>query len=244
MRTWYTLGLRCKLVNVISKEPARRLDPAKVVDSALAIADDEGPGYVTLRRLAGQHEVTPMALYRHFKDKDDLLAALGDRLLADVVLPEPNDEPWDRQLQQVLTAFVTALRAHPRLADLTLRRILVAQPGLAMAERAMELLTEGGFSVDDAAEVGRQAICTLIALVTNDPIAQEVSDPIAREDSLRRKRASLGALPPRKYPLVTAAADTLVCPTSTDGYYSLGIDLVVAGIRGVLEEGVLEEEEK
>jgi TetR/AcrR family tetracycline transcriptional repressor len=53
---------------------------------------------------------------------------------------------------------------------------------------------------------------------------------------LRRKRASLAALPPRKYPLVTAAADTLVCTKSTDRYYELGIGLVVAGIRGVLNE--------
>jgi hypothetical protein len=136
----------------------------------------------------------------------------------------------------VLTAFVTALRGHPRLADLTLTRILVSEPGLALAERTMELLTEGGFSVDDAAEVGRQSICSLITMVTYDPITREVSDPIAREDSLRRKRASLAALSPRNYPLVTAAADTLVCPTSTERYYSIGIDLVVAGIRGVLEE--------
>ena len=128
---------------MITKESGRRLDPEKVVDSALAIADDEGPAAVTFRRLAGQHEVTPMALYRHFKDKDDLLAALGDRLLADVVLPEPTDERWDKQLHKVLTAFVTALRGHPRLADLTLVRILASEPGLAMAERTMELLTEG-----------------------------------------------------------------------------------------------------
>ena len=221
---------------MITKETARRLDPAKVVDSALAIADDEGPAAVTFRRLAGQHDVTPMALYRHFKDKDDLLAALGDRILTDVVLPEPTDERWDKQLHKVLSAFVTALRAHPRLADLTLVRILVSEPGLAMAERTMELLTEGGFSVDDAAEVGRQSFCSLIALVTTDPIAREVSDPVAREDSMRRKRASLAALPPRKYPLVASAADTLICPTSRDRYYALGIDLVVAGIRGVLNE--------
>jgi len=221
---------------VITKETARRLAPEKVVDSALAIADDEGPAAVTLRRLATQHGVTPMALYRHFKDKDDLLAALGDRLLADVVLPEPSEERWDLQLRKVLTAFVTALRAHPRLADLTLARILVSEPGLAMAERTMELLTEGGFSVDDAAEVGRQSICSLISLVTTDTMAREVSDPIAREDSLRRKRAHLAALPPRRYPLITSAADTLICPTSRDRYYALGIDMAVAGIRGVLAD--------
>jgi AcrR family transcriptional regulator len=216
---------------VITKE---RLDPDKIVDTALAFADDEGPAAISFRKLAAQHGVTPMALYRHFKDKDDLLAALGDRLLADVVLPEPTDEPWDQQLHALLTAFVTALRAHPRLADLTLPRILVAEPGLALAERALALLVEGGLPVDDAAEIGRQSICSLIALVTTDPIAREVNDPEAREASLRRKRASLGALSPEQYPLVTSAAGALICPSSRDRYYAVGIDLVVAGIRGVL----------
>nr|WP_202886745.1 TetR family transcriptional regulator [Kribbella sandramycini] len=212
------------------------MDPQKVVDSALTIADEEGPAAVTLRRLAQLHGVTPMALYRHFKDKDDLLAALGDRLLEDVVLPAPTDEPWDKQLHAVLTAFVNALRAHPRLADLTLLRMLVAEPGLQIGERTMELLTQGGFSVDDAAEIGRQSICSLITLVTTDPITRELGDPEQREDSLRKKRAALGGLPPRKYPLITAAADTLVCPTSTERYYGLGIELVVAGICGVLKK--------
>ncbi|MEV4266796.1 TetR/AcrR family transcriptional regulator C-terminal domain-containing protein [Kribbella sp. NPDC049584] len=220
---------------MITKETSRRLDPEKVVDSALAIADDEGPAAVSFRKLAAQHDVTPMALYRHFKDKDDLLAAIGDRILADVVLPAPNDERWDEQLHTLLTAFVTALRGHPRLADLTLPRILITEPGLALSERALELLVQGGFTVDDAAEVGRQAICSLISLVTTDPIAREVSDPEAREASLRRKRASLGALSPERYPLITSAAGALICPESRDRYYEIGLDLVVAGIRGIRE---------
>lgn len=220
---------------MITKETSRRIDPEKVVDSALAIADDEGPAAVSFRKLAGQHDVTPMALYRHFKDKDDLLAAIGDRILADVVLPTPNGDRWDKQLHALLTAFVTALRRHPRVADLTLTRILIAEPGLALAERALELLVEGGFTVDDAAEVGRQAICSLISLVTTDPIAREVNDPEAREASLRRKRASLGALPPERYPLITSAAGALICPESRDRYYEIGLNLVVAGIRGLLD---------
>jgi AcrR family transcriptional regulator len=174
-----------------------------------------------------------MALYRHFKDKDDLLAALGARLLADVVLPEAADEPWDEQLRAVLTAFVSALRAHPRLADLTRTQILVAEPGLALSERVLELLIEAGFPLDDAAEVGRQTISRLVAMVTSDPIAREVTDPEARAASVRRKQAALNALSPEKYPRITAAARTLIWPKSQDRYYEVGIDLAIAGIRGL-----------
>jgi TetR/AcrR family tetracycline transcriptional repressor len=227
----YTLGLRCKLVNMPTL--TKRLDPTQVVDSALELADTEGLDAVTLRRLAQLHEVTPMALYRHFADKSDLLNALGDRLLADIVLPEPSDAPWDDRLRQILTAFVDALRPHPRAAGLTLGRILIAEPGLEMAERTMELLVEGRFDPDYAAEVGRQSICSLITLVTTEPGAGEDPEPVAREQALRLKRAALSALDPKRYPLITGTADTLVCPTSTDQYYVLGIDLVVAGIRGV-----------
>ena len=71
----------------ISKETAKRLDPDKLAATALEIADAEGLDAVTIRRLAQLHDVTPMALYRHFSDKNDLLAAIGDRLLADIRLP-------------------------------------------------------------------------------------------------------------------------------------------------------------
>lgn len=217
-----------------SSQTAKRLDPLTLATSALEIADAEGLDALTIRRLAQLHEVTPMALYRHFSDKEDLLAAVGDRILADIALPEPNDDAWDVQLRAVLTAFVAALRPHPKAAGLTLFRILVSPAGLAMGERTMELLTQGGFALDDAAEVGRQALCSLITLVTAEPGASEDTEPVARADALRVKRASLAALSPNRYPLITSAADTLVCPASTDRYYALGIDLVVAGIRGVL----------
>ncbi|GAA0942958.1 TetR family transcriptional regulator ActII [Kribbella koreensis] len=216
-----------------SSPTTKRLDPHTLATSALEIADAEGLDALTIRRLAQLHDVTPMALYRHFSDKDDLLAAVGDRILADIALPEPTGEPWDIQLQAVLTALVKALRPHPKAAGLTLYRILVSPDGLALAERTMELLVEGGFSTDNAAEVGRQSVCSLITLVTAEPGATEDTDPVAREDGLRAKRASLAALSPHRYPLITAAADTLICPASHDQYYGLGIDLVVAGIRGV-----------
>ncbi|MGW4465574.1 TetR/AcrR family transcriptional regulator [Micromonospora sp. NPDC004704] len=221
------------------RDPAahRGLDPDKIVTSALAIADADGLSAVTIRRLAQQHDVTPMALYRHFRDKDELFAALAERLLAGVELPEPDDRPWDEQLRDVLAAFVAALRPHPNVAELTLTRILTSAPGLALAERTLALLQLTGLDLDQSARIGRQVLCSLVTLVSTEPGAEERGDREARDDAIHAKRTALAALPPRRYPYVVAAADVLICDDSSDDYYRLGLDLAVAGIRGVSPSG-------
>jgi AcrR family transcriptional regulator len=211
----------------------RRLEPDKIVASALAIADAEGLAAVTIRRLAQQHNVTPMALYRHFRDKEELLDAVAARIFADVVLPEPADAPWHQQLHEVLTAFIDALRPHPNSAGLTITRILASEPGLVIVERTLSLLADGGFSAEQAADVASQTLCSLVTLVITERGQNVVPDPEARDDEIRAKRATLAALPPRRYPHVVAAADALSFCKSADGYYSLGVDLLVAGMRGL-----------
>src|SRR4028119_2254718 len=55
------------------------LTPQAVVEGALALADAEGLGAVTIRRLAKELGVTPMALYWHFRSKDELLEGMAAR---------------------------------------------------------------------------------------------------------------------------------------------------------------------
>ncbi|MFI6263552.1 TetR/AcrR family transcriptional regulator [Micromonospora sp. NPDC051006] len=217
----------------------RGLDPEKIVTSALAVADAEGLDAVTIRRLAQEHQVTPMALYRHFTDKDDLLNALADRLLADVVLPEPDERPWHEQMRSVLAAFLDALRPHPSVARLTLPRILTSTPGLALAERCLALLREGGFDVPQAAEVGRQSICALVALVTAEPRVDPQPDQESPEEAISARRATISGLPARRYPNVVAAADTLAYCTDPAHYYRVGLDLAVAAMRGISPTAVV-----
>src|SRR4051794_24059712 len=96
----------------------KRLNRDQLITTALAVADPEGLGAVTSRRVAQLHGVAPMALYRHFPDKEGLLAALAGRLLAGAAVPEPDDRPWHEQLRDLLTGFIDALRPHPNAAML------------------------------------------------------------------------------------------------------------------------------
>ncbi len=63
------------------REQAARLDASRIVDAALTIAARDGAPAVTMRRLGAELGVDATAFYRHFRTKDDLLAAMAERLL-------------------------------------------------------------------------------------------------------------------------------------------------------------------
>ncbi len=61
-----------------------KLSRAAVVDRALELADTDGLDALTIRRLATELGVTPMALYWHFRSKEELIAGLADRVWGEI----------------------------------------------------------------------------------------------------------------------------------------------------------------
>ncbi|WP_327288599.1 TetR/AcrR family transcriptional regulator [Streptomyces sp. NBC_01198] len=209
----------------------KRLNRDELITTALAVADAEGLDAVTIRRVAQLHDVTPMALYRHFPDKDGLLLALAERLLAGAVVPEPDDRPWHEQLRDVLSGFLDALRPHPNAAVLVFNGMVTTEPGLAVTERALALMAQGGMSVERSAETASQILGSLVALAIAEPGRDLGPDPEANEDAVRARRATLLALSPRRYPHIVAAADALAACADQELYFDRGVDLIVTGIR-------------
>jgi TetR/AcrR family tetracycline transcriptional repressor len=204
-----------------------------VVGRALALADAEGLDALTIRRLAADLDVTPMALYWHFRDKDELIDALAEHLFRSVRLPDAEPEGWAEQLRASLAALVEALRPHPAVAGLARARILSGHAGLALAERALSLLDEAGFSTEEAAEIGSYLVAAVVTLVTAEPGAGHGPDPDVRDDAVRAQRAGLLSLSPHDYPHVVASADALAACTDDDAYFARGLDLLVAGVQGL-----------
>ena len=72
-----------------------RLSREAIVAAATALVEDEGPDALTLRSLGSAIGADPSAVYRHLTDKDELLRAVGDHLLRDVVDDLPGGRAWD-----------------------------------------------------------------------------------------------------------------------------------------------------
>jgi AcrR family transcriptional regulator len=98
-----------------------RIDRARVLSEALALADERDLGAVTMAALAQRLDVTTMALYRHVASKADLLDGLVEVLLAEAVQPAP-DLPWPERLAAFANDLRATARRHPSVFPLLLQR--------------------------------------------------------------------------------------------------------------------------
>jgi AcrR family transcriptional regulator len=174
----------------------------------LELADEEGLEALSFRRLAADFGVTPMALYRHVADRDDLLAAMSDLVLAEIEVPEQADDDWVRALRDVLQSSVTTYTRHP--AARRLSYLGFWSPGsLALTERLVRLLTDAGFTEREG-------------LV----IIQRLSD------------AALGEVwsIPGRPPSDLATLDAEPRPATPEDPRMFGIDVVLAGARALADE--------
>ena len=144
------------------------LNPAAVVDRAIAIVDAEGLDALTVRKVAEAFGVTPMALYWHFANKDALLEAVGDAVIAD--LKTPADElGLEDYLREAMTALVDVMRAHPSATPLVPQRLLVNDAGRDLTERVLDKLATAGFSVEQSAAIAHYALIIAMTLVVGEP---------------------------------------------------------------------------
>ena len=86
-----------------------------VVSAAIAAIHEGRYESMTIRSLAAELGVAPMTLYRHIRDRDDLLDEVTDRLLAKTWRPSSKHETWQDWIRD---------------AAMRLRRLLVAQPAV------------------------------------------------------------------------------------------------------------------
>lgn len=206
-----------------------------VADRALEIADAEGLEAVTIRRLATELGVTPMALYWHFKTKDDLLDGLADRVLDTVVLPGRSAD-WAADIRAALVALVTAMRPHPQAAHRVADRVMAHPKGLELTETALATLSGAGFSPTAASYLAMQALRTAVAMVTADVVDDSGQTAEERDAHLRSKQAMIASLDPARYPAVVAHAEAMTYCDDPEVLFDLGVDLFVAGLRGLAPE--------
>jgi TetR/AcrR family transcriptional regulator, tetracycline repressor protein len=204
-----------------------------VVEGALVLGDSEGLEAVTIRRLAKELGVTPMALYWHFRSKDELLDGMAARIFEEVSLSVDASARWQGQLRALLGSMLGVLRAHPSSAILLSTRTVSSQGSLRATEVVLDVLRRGGFSPAEATQIARHALSTVVNLVSGEPgvVAREESGELL--DARQRARLFLESLPPERYPRLVESAVPLSEGVEPDAYFAFGLDLLLAGIEAM-----------
>jgi TetR/AcrR family tetracycline transcriptional repressor len=218
-------------------EDRARLSKTAVVDQALALADALGLDALTMRRLAQELGVTTMALYWHFRSKDELLTALGDRVWAEIDIELDPGADWSAQLRGLLESLVQMLRAHPCASKLLLSaKKLHSDSALQATETALAVLQRGGFDPAHASEIARNAMWTGLMLVMSEPGYDPGLTPEQRAEEQRQSLIRLAMLPPGRYPCLVAAAGPMTACDEPEFHYQFGIDLFIGGVVAVADQ--------
>ncbi|MGX6607975.1 TetR/AcrR family transcriptional regulator [Micromonosporaceae bacterium Da 78-11] len=211
---------------------SERLSKAAVVERALRLGDEEGLEAVTIRRLAQELGVTPMALYWHFKNKDELLLGIVDHVLAGLRADRTATDPWPKQLRAMVEVLVAVMRAHPSLPDL-LHSVEKSRASsfTRATDDALALLTQAGFTVEEAYWVAMYLMQGAIGLVSGQPDCP-ISVPADQVDEWRRqKRLELERLPADQFPMMVAFSACYATEPDPERYYAFGVDLLMSAVE-------------
>lgn len=120
-----------------------RISREAVLDSTLALAEERGLDAVSMRSVAADLQVTPMALYHHVRNKEDLLDGLVERLLDELPLPDP-EAPWEERLRSLAQRLRETAQRHPDAFPMLLRRPVRSEGALRVREAVYALLRDAG----------------------------------------------------------------------------------------------------
>ncbi|EHB50633.1 regulatory protein TetR [Mycolicibacterium rhodesiae JS60] len=120
-----------------------QLHKRDVVDAATTLLDNYGIADLSMRRLARELKVTPGALYWHFANKQELLGAVADRILAGV---DDVSAQWGGRIAAICGQLRDALLSHTDGAELVSASFAAGQ-----SEAMTQILA---WLADAAAEAG------------------------------------------------------------------------------------------
>ncbi|MGW0041810.1 TetR/AcrR family transcriptional regulator [Rhodococcus sp. NPDC003348] len=123
------------------------LNRDRVLRSAVVLADEFGLAGLSMRRLAQQLGVVPMALYKHIADKDELLDGMVDLVIDEFTPPDPALD-WKGGVRERVLAARRAVLRHPWARQAIESRTRRTPAVLQYMDSVAGMFRAGGFSVD------------------------------------------------------------------------------------------------
>ena len=183
-----------------------------VVDAALRILDQQGLPDLTMRHLAATLGVQPSALYWHFPNKQSLLAAVSDRIIAGARPLAAAEGDWQTGVRAEAAALHDALLAYKDGAEVVSSTLALGLGASDLQRRLSAAIGVGGFDEQTASLAAETMVHFIVghAFHRQQRIQADSLGAVAQEHSLDREDPAVDTREPQAF--------------------ELGITLLVAGL--------------
>ncbi len=205
----------------------------------MALADEAGLDGLSMRRLATELGVVPMALYKHVANKDELLDGIIDTVVSEIDLgttPGAGEGDWKPAVRgRILAARQTLLR-HPWAAGAIESRRVPTPAVMAYMDSVIGVFRAGGFGVDLVHHV-IHALGSRILGFSQELFYDTPTDPDAQE---KAAHAMAGTFPWLAEMALRVAHDekTVVGSGCDDQFeFEFALDLLLDGFERLRQAG-------
>jgi len=211
------------------------LSRERILDAAQAVIEREGDSALTFRRLGAELEADPTAAYRYFRNKDELLLALGDRLFGEAIDPmiaeTRADADWRTRMRLAAHALRNTLVRHPKLATVISVRITQGEQEALGIERTLATLAQTGLPTRDIVGIQRAFADTVLAWSAFSATFEALpADAKARDAAAWI--TTYRQLPEDEFPHIHAASPYL---DEFDDAFDLALGLLFDGIQARID---------
>jgi AcrR family transcriptional regulator len=199
----------------------------RLLQRAVAIADDDGVGALTIRALASQLGVKPMAIYHHVANKEEILDGIVDIVFSEIELPTPGHD-WQTGMRLRARSARGVLARHTWAIGLMETRTSPGPATLRHHNSVIGTLRDAGFSIPMTAH----AFALLDAFIYGFALQEATLPMDGPEDVAEIAGPMLERTSPVDYPhLVEFATQHVMKPGYDFGEeFEFGLDLILAGL--------------
>lgn len=236
-----TPGIGSVVASPSTPQPAQ-LSTAKVVATAIAMADAEGIEAISMRRIAAELGTSTMSLYRYVESKDGLVLLMIDTALGEDAFPPPSESDWRADLEVCARLQWAGFLRHPWLAgEMSITRPQLVPNGFRYTEWCLRALAPLGLSMESMMYITVIVFNHVKGMaVDNAAEAEQQQDTGLTADEYMTTRSTdvAAMVSPTELPLLASLVRSDDFDLDMDTLFEFGLQRLLDGIEGWLARAV------
>lgn len=210
----------------VTTETRTTLNRDRVIEAAVAYADEHGIDDMSMRKLGAELGVEAMSLYNHVEDKADLQRGMIDYVFASIELPDAELD-WKEQIRLVGKSAMDQFGKHSWVVFLLMQEGNTGPGALRFMDRVVFLFLDAGFGESDTHHAWQ-----MLASHTMGYAFQSANGPGVNKGEYSKLEAQMAQLAVEFPSVARIAPDLMNC--AFDREYMFGLEIIIDGLESRL----------